>query len=67
VFWLAVLTVVAFTTWRLVANLKSLLTSVRQLGERLAPALEELGAASEEAAERAARLSDRGARAAAED
>jgi hypothetical protein len=63
-FWLAVLVTVAFTVWRLVANLKALTASVQALGERLTPALEELTAASEQTAERAARLSERGARAA---
>jgi ABC-type transporter Mla subunit MlaD len=67
VFWLAVLVTVAFTIWRLLANLKALLASVQALGERLTPALEELAAAGEEAAERAARLQARGAEAAEDD
>ena len=64
VFWLAVLVTVAFTVWRMVANLKALAASVQALSERLTPALDELGAASQEAADHAARLSERGARAA---
>jgi hypothetical protein len=61
VFWLAVLVTVAFTVWRLVGNLKALTASVRVLGERLTPALEELSAASQETAEHAPRLSERSA------
>jgi ABC-type transporter Mla subunit MlaD len=64
VFWLAVLVTVGFTIWRLLANLKALLASVQALGERLTPALEDLAAAGEEAAERAARLQARRAEAA---
>jgi hypothetical protein len=64
VFWLAVLVTVAFTVWRMVANLKALAASVQALSERLTPALDELGAASQEAADHTARLSERGARAA---
>ena len=63
-FWLAVLVTVAFTVWRMVANLKALAASVQALSERLTPALDELGAASQEAADHADRLSERGARAA---
>jgi hypothetical protein len=48
----------------MVANLKALAASVQALSERLTPALDELGAASQEAADHAARLSERGARAA---
>jgi hypothetical protein len=66
VFWLAVLITVAFTVWRMVANLKALAASVQQLGERLTPALDQLSTASQETAEHAARLSERGARAAGE-
>ncbi len=47
----------------MVANLKALAASVQALSERLTPALDELGAASQEAADHAARLSERGARA----
>jgi hypothetical protein len=61
-----VLVTVAFTVWRMVANLKALATSVQELGERLTPVLDELSAASQETAEHAARLSERGARAARE-
>ncbi|HEY4724902.1 MAG TPA: hypothetical protein VIJ13_02855, partial [Actinomycetota bacterium] len=63
-FWLAVLVTVAFTVWRMVANLKALAASVQALSERLTPALEELSAASQETADHAARLSERGASAA---
>jgi hypothetical protein len=62
VFWLAVLVTVAFTVWRMVADLKALLTSVQALGEELTPVLEQLAAASQETADHAARLSERGAR-----
>ncbi len=65
-FWLAVLVTVAFTVWRMLANLKALAASVQALGERLTPVLDELSAASAETAEHAARLSERGARAARE-
>jgi hypothetical protein len=65
-FWLAVLMVVAFTGWRLVGNVRSLLASVQALGERLTPVLEELASESQEAAEHAARLADRGSRQARE-
>jgi hypothetical protein len=64
VFWLAVLVCVAFTVWRMVANLKALAASVQALSERLTPALEELSTASQEAADHAARLSEREASAA---
>jgi hypothetical protein len=66
VFWLAVLVTVAFTVWRMVANLKAIAASVQELGERLTPVLDQLGTASQETAEHAARLSERGARAARE-
>ena len=55
---------VAFTAWRMLANLKALAASVQSLSERLTPELDRLSQASEEAADHAARLSDRGARAA---
>jgi hypothetical protein len=61
-----VLVTVGFTVWRMVANLKALAASVQALGERLTPVLDELSAASEQTAEHAARLSERGARAAGE-
>jgi len=67
VFWLAVLVTVAFTVWRLLANLKALLASVQALGERLTPVLEELADASEQTAEHAARLQERGAKLAGPD
>ncbi len=61
-FWLAVLFTVAFTIWRMVANLKALAASVQALSERLTPELDRLSQASLEAAEHAERLSERGAR-----
>jgi hypothetical protein len=61
-FWLGVLVTLAFTVWRLVANLKSLNDSVVKLNQRLTPTLEELAAKSEEVAERAERLQARGRR-----
>jgi hypothetical protein len=64
VFWLAVLVTVAFTVWRMVANLKALAISVQALSERLIPELDKLSESSQQAAERAARLSERGARSA---
>jgi hypothetical protein len=64
VFWLAVLVTVAFTVWRMVANLKTLAASVQALSERLTPELDTLSASSQQAAERAARLAERSARAA---
>jgi hypothetical protein len=57
-----VLVTVAFTVWRMVANLKALAASVQALGERLTPVLDELGQAGEQAAEHAARLAERGDR-----
>jgi hypothetical protein len=59
VFWLGVLVTVGFTAWRLLANLKSLLRSVAELNERLAPTLEELADKGQEAAELTARLQER--------
>ena len=50
---------VAFTVWRMVANLKTLAASVQALSERLTPELDRLSEASEQAAEHAARLSER--------
>ena len=67
VFWLAVLVTVAFTVWRMVANLKTLAASVQSLSERLTPELDRLSEASQQAADHAARLSERGARAAGQD
>ena len=55
---------VAFTAWRMVANLKTLAASVQSLSERLPPELDRLSELSEQAAGHAARVSDRGARAA---
>ena len=57
---------VAFTVWRMVANLKTLAASVQSLNERLTPELDRLSQAGEQTAEHAARLSERGARAARE-
>jgi hypothetical protein len=59
-----VLVCVAFTAWRMVANLKTLAASVQSLSERLTPELDRLSQAGEQAAEHAARLSERGARSA---
>ena len=56
---------VAWTVWRMVANLKTL-AAVQSLSERLTPELDRLAQASEQTAEHAARLSERGARAAGE-
>jgi hypothetical protein len=56
VFWLGVLTTVAFTAWRLLANLKALLRSLSDLSERLSPTLRELAARAEETAELSERL-----------
>jgi hypothetical protein len=61
-----VLVCVAFTVWRMVANLKTLAASVQSLSERLTPELDRLSQAGEQTAEHAARLSERGARAARE-
>ena len=55
---------VAFTVWRMVANLKVLAASVQSLSERLTPELDKLSQSSQQAADHAARLSERGARAA---
>jgi hypothetical protein len=61
VFWLAVLFTVVFTVWRMVANLKALASSVQALSERLTPELDRLSQTSQDAAEHAERLSERGA------
>lgn len=58
-FWLGVLVTVAFTAWRMLANLKSLLRSVSELNERLEPTLNELADKGQEAADLAARLQKR--------
>lgn len=58
------LVTVAFTLWRMVANLKALAGSVQALSERLTPELDRLSESSAQAADHAARLSERGARAA---
>jgi hypothetical protein len=62
VFWLAVLVTVAFTAWRMVGNLKALTASLQALNERLTPELDRLNEASQETADHAARLSERGAK-----
>jgi hypothetical protein len=59
VFWLGVLVTVAFTAWRLLANLKALLRSLTDLSERLAPTLQELEARAQETAELGERLQRR--------
>jgi len=56
VFWLGVLCTVVFTALRLWGNLKALLTSVNRLTEQLTPALEELSARAQDAAEVAERV-----------
>jgi hypothetical protein len=61
-----VLVCVAFTVWRMVANLKALAASVQSLNERLTPELERLNEAGQQAADHAARLSERGASGAGE-
>ena len=57
---------VAFTAWRLLANLKALAAAVQSLSERLTPELDRLAEASEQTADHATRLSERGARLAGE-
>ena len=57
---------VAWTVWRMVANLKALAAAVQALNERLTPELDRLAQASEQTADHAARLSERGARVAGE-
>jgi type VI protein secretion system component VasK len=59
VFWLGVLITVGWTVWRLLANLKSLLASMNEMSQRLAPTLEELATRSQETAELTARLQQR--------
>lgn len=59
VFWLGVLITVGWTIWRLLANLKSLLASMNEMQQRLAPTLEELAAKSQETAELSAHLQQR--------
>ena len=58
VFWLGVLITVGWTIWRLLANLKSLLASMKEMQQRLAPTLDELAAKSQETAELSARLQE---------
>ena len=53
------LVTVAFTVWRMVAILKTLAASVQTLSERLTPELDRLNEASQQAADHAARLSER--------
>ena len=57
---------VAWTVWRMVANLKALAAAVQSLSERLSPELDRLAEASEQTADHAASLSERGARLAGE-
>jgi len=54
-----VLVCVVFTVRRMVANLKALAASVQSLSERLTPELDRLNEASQQAADHAARLSER--------
>ena len=57
---------VAWTVWRMVANLKALAAAVQALNERLTPELDRLTESSQQTADHAARLSERGAEAAGE-
>ncbi len=50
---------VGWTVWRLLANLKSLMTSMNEMSQKLAPTLEELATKSQETAELTARLQQR--------
>ena len=61
------LVTIAFTVWRMVANLKALAAAVQSLSERLTPELDRLAQASEQTAEHAARLQERGAKLAGPD
>ena len=53
------LVTVAWTVWRMVANLKTLAAAVQSLSERLTPELDRLNESSQQAADHAARLSER--------
>ena len=53
------LVTVAFTAWRLLANLKALMRSLTELSERLAPTLHDLEASTQETAELGERLQRR--------
>ena len=53
------LVTVAFTVWRMVGHLKALAAAVQSLSERLTPELDRLNEASQQAADHAARLSER--------
>jgi hypothetical protein len=64
---LGVVVALAFTAWRLVANIRALTRSLADLNRQLAPALEDLARQSELAAAKAAALSRRGAAAAGSD
>ena len=56
---LGVVIALAFTAWRLVANLKAVMASVNRLNAELAPALEELTRQADEIAGKAERLQRR--------
>jgi|SRR5271157_70317 len=56
IFGVAVLVVVAFTLWRLLASLRELAASVARMNEQLAPALNALQRSEAETAQRVARL-----------
>jgi regulator of replication initiation timing len=54
-----VLITVGWTVWRLLANLKSLMASMNEMSQKLAPTLEELATKSQETAELTERLQQR--------
>jgi uncharacterized protein YoxC len=56
---LGVVIALAFTAWRLVANLKAVMASVNRLNAELTPVLEDLTRRTDEVAQKAARLQRR--------
>jgi uncharacterized protein YoxC len=56
---LGVVIALAFTAWRLLANLKAVMASVNRLNAELTPALEDLTRQTDEIAQKAARLQRR--------
>jgi uncharacterized protein YoxC len=56
---LGVVVALAFTAWRLLANLNAVMASVNRLNAELTPALEDLTRQTEEIAQKAARLQRR--------
>jgi uncharacterized protein YoxC len=56
---LGVVIALAFTAWRLVANLKAVMASVNRLNAELTPVLEDLTRRTDEIAQKAARLQRR--------